>query len=162
MTFNYIPQTNSYNCGAVALMNAINYLGETQFKISHIPWVERVLKTTPEFGTEEKHMIKTLRNLFKITIRKTFNKEYFDKWLLDGNQAIILYPWSFETDDWHFSNVFELKNGRYRGANFWWYGESNKWYMAKSMDEQILTKQMSLKDDNIRRVIYLRKRGIID
>jgi hypothetical protein len=161
MDFNYIPQTNSYNCGVVALMNAFNYSGLANFKIGHIPWVERTLHADKDYGVEEKDMIKIFRNAFKVTIRKKLDTDFLNKWLAAGNQAIVLYPYSFETNDYHFANIFGQVNSCYFGANFWWHGDCGKWYFSKKLQSSVINKLMNIPKDNVRRIIYLRLKTVV-
>jgi hypothetical protein len=167
--YKYIRQTNSYGCGVVAVMNAINYsmaqngLGRNrQYNYFNIPELEDILKTNEEFGTDEKEMVKFLRNYFYVTVNKKFSKKKLDKWLADGNQAIILYPYS---GPWelHYSNVYERRVTRmnceyYKGANVWWKKPSGlRWSMSRIIRRSIL-KSMYMHTSI---TIYLKWKGTV-
>ena len=159
--FTYIPQTNGYNCGPVAVMNAYNYHQDC-FRKRHVPICETILHTCPIMGTEEKHMIKELRDTFTVKVeRGKFSKRKIDNWIerSEDHQVIILYCYSPKAYEWHYANIFRKINGRYWGANFFTPSESGRWRFTKTIPEDYTRSFYRYQDDFV--TLYIKPREVL-
>ena len=150
--FRILWQPNGYNCGVMAVINAINWqAGHNVIKSKDIKGFEKILKTTKEDGTEESPMLKELRKHLYARLEYKFSKRKVDNWLRRGNQVIVLYAYNVKTDDYHYANIFYIRKTFYWGANF-----CNLRGMCESMSMKSLVKRTRNQTSS---VIYLRKKG---
>jgi hypothetical protein len=145
---------NDYNCGVLAVLEALIH-AELPYDASDLAGIEYDLKTDKVYGTEEREMLKLLRQHFTVLTRKTHDADFLTRWLAAGHQAIVLYPWRFNTKDYHYSNIFSINNHdtHYQGANFWLRSK----FVARIRQVELL-ELMTKAGDNIRRIFYIKRR----
>ncbi len=85
----YLKQTNSYSCGAIALINLFKFMGVRKYSKKSVPFLNKQIKTIPSEGTYDINVLKFLRkkgikarSINSISVRSL-------KYLLRNNYYII-------------------------------------------------------------------------
>ena len=86
----YLRQRDNYNCGPVAIINALKFFGEraTQKDISRIA---KIVNCKSPHGTSPKNMNKGINKIFKCEKMEDPTMRDIDQILLNGNPVILNY-----------------------------------------------------------------------